>query len=561
MKYYIIAGEASGDLHGSNLMKGLLAVDPLSEFRFWGGDLMSAVGGVMVKHYKDTAVMGFIEVALKLNTILRNLKICKKDILEYQPDVVILIDYPGFNFKIANFAKANNIRVFYYISPQVWAWKENRIKNLKRDIDKLFIIFPFEVEYFKNKGIDAIYNGNPLLDSVSSHPCNTESTEEFKKRNVLDERPVIALLAGSRHGEINYLMPKYLKLVNSFTDYQFVLAGAPAMNKKDYDKYLKNTDISLLFGETYSIIKHSQAAVVCSGTASLEAALLETPQIVCYGINKLTAFIVRSWIKVKYASLVNLIFNQLVVKELLQENCTVDNMVKELKKILNSKERERILLKYKKLKNMLGGVGTSERVAQSMVTELKSIIDSKRFTKLYKSPIGTLKLICDNDALIEIQYVSGVGKTLTDKANSNIYITHTILEETAKQLDEYFCEKRKEFDLPVKLTGTKFQKIVWEELGKIPYGSIKTYGEIAHLINAKDANRAVGSACKMNPLLIVVPCHRVLGAQNRLTGFNIGLDKKSYLLDLEKAYENTDNNLFSKDISINITEKDDNKSL
>ena len=552
MKYYIIAGEASGDLHGSNLMKGLLVADPRAEFRFWGGDLMAAIGGEQVKHYKETAIMGFVEVVLKLNKILSNLRLCKNDILEYQPDVVILIDYPGFNFRIAKFAKSNKIRVFYYISPTVWAWKESRLKNLKRDVDRLFIIFPFEVEYFKKKGMKAIYNGNPLLDSISSHQCNSESTEDFQSRTGLDKRPVIALLAGSRHSEINYLMPKFTKLEKNFNNYQFVLAGAPAMERSDYEKYLRDSKISLLFGETYSIMKHSKAAVLCSGTASLEAALLETPQIVCYGGNSLSYLITKLLIKVKFVSLVNLIFNQPVVKELLQNDCTAEKMTKELKKILKEKERERIILKYQKLKTMLGGAGASERVAQSMVKELKSMIDSTRYSKLYNSPLGTLRLICDSDALVKIHYISLAEKESVSKNDSEKQSDHPILVETSRQLDEYFSEKRKEFDLPVKFIGTKFQQRVWEELAKIPYGKIKTYGEVAHSINSKDANRAVGNACKMNPLLIVVPCHRVLGAQNKLTGFSIGLDKKSFLLDLEKTYENTDNNLFSKDINKNF---------
>lgn len=549
MKYYIIAGEASGDLHGSNLMKGLLVADPRAEFRFWGGDLMASVGGEMVKHYKDTAVMGFVEVVRKLRPIFKNLKLCKEDILGYQPDVVILIDYPGFNFRMAKFAKAKGLRVFYYISPTVWAWKEGRLKNLKKDVDRLFIIFPFEVDYFKKHGMRAIYNGNPLLDSISAHPCFNESIEEFRKRNNLDDRPVIALLAGSRHSEINYLMPKFIKLEEKFREYQFVLAGAPSMEMKDYEKYLKKSNITLLFGETYSIIRHSKAAVICSGTASLEAALLETPQIVCYGGNTLSALIVSLLIKVKYVSLVNLIFNQPVVKELLQNNCTPENITTELKKILKDKEREKIILKYQKLKNLLGGAGASDRVAKSMVDELKGMIDSERYSRIYESPLGTLRLICDSEALIEIKYISQEEKetlsAVADKARGN----HPILIETSKQLDEYFSEKRRVFDLPIKPEGTKFQKRVWEELSRIPYGKIRTYGEVASLINSKDAKRAVGNACKMNPLLIVVPCHRVLGAQNRLTGFNIGLDKKSFLLNLEKAYENIDNNLFGNDIN------------
>lgn len=538
MKYYIIAGEASGDLHGSNLMKGLIASDPQAEFKFWGGDLMAAQGGTLVKHYKETAVMGFVEVLMSLDKITKNLKLCKRDLLEYKPDILILIDYPGFNFRMAKFAKENNITVFYYISPKVWAWKESRVKYLKNDVDRLFIIFPFEIDYFKKWGINAIYNGNPLLDSVSGHPVHKESIEEFRERNNLDSRPVIGLLAGSRIMEINYLLPRMVRLEKFFPDYQFLLAGAPSVDKSVYEKHLKNSGIKLLFGETYGILKHSCATALASGTASLEAALLNAPQVVCYGGNEISYRIAKMLVKVKYISLVNLILDKPVVKELIQHDCTPEEISKELKKLLSKGQREKLEKKYEKLRTILGGDGASVKVARSMIDEYNKIISNKRFARVIDTPLGLLKLISNNESLIEVAYQE---ESNIKQDNDN----HPVLIEAEKQFKEYFASQRKSFDLPLSPEGTEFQRRVWDELSKIPYGKVRSYGEVARLIGAKDANRAVGMACKMNPLLIVVPCHRVLGAHNKLTGFNIGIDKKSYLLEHEKAYQSEEQSLFN----------------
>ncbi len=545
MKYYIIAGEASGDLHGSNLMKALLEEDPGADIRFWGGDLMSSSGGTLVKHYKDTAVMGIVEVISKLGQIAKNLDFCKKDILEYKPDVVILIDYPGFNFKIAKFAHKNSIKVFYYIPPTVWAWKEWRVKSLKKYVDRIFIIFPFEVDFYKNRGMKAFYFGNPLSESIANHKCMKESSESFRKRCQLDERPIIALLAGSRTNEIKVLLPIFVQLKERFPEYQLVIAGVSSIEKEVYDRYISGTNIPVLYGETYPLLLHAKASALCSGTASLEAAIIGTPQVVCYRANAITAAIVRILIKVKYVSLTNLIFNQPVVKELLQNDCSVDNISRELERILSEKEQGRIKKRYEKLRKMLGEAHASKNIAKAMIDELQAIMDETRFFSYYKSPMGLFKLIADQEHLIEIRYLrEDDDQGLKGKVKSN-----SILDETARQLDEYFSEKRKEFDLPVKLSGTAFQKRVWRELSKIPYGKVKTYGEIAAIVETKDASRAVGNACKMNPLPIVIPCHRVIGANNKLTGFNMGIDKKSYLLGLEKVFDNSDTNLFNANIN------------
>ncbi len=551
MKYYIIAGEASGDLHGSNLMKGLKITDPQASFRVWGGDLMANEGGELVKHYKDTAVMGFVEVLKSIGKIRKNLILCKRDLLEYNPDVLILIDYPGFNFRIAKFAKLKGLKVFYYISPKVWAWKESRIEYLKRDVDRLFIIFPFEIDYFKKHGVEAIYNGNPLLDSVSGHPCMKESIEEFTKRAGLDDKPIIGLLAGSRLMEINYLMPRFVKLEKIFPDFNFVLAGAPSMDISSYSKYLKKTNFKLLFGETYSILRHAKVTVLASGTASLEAALLDAPQVVCYGGNEISYQIAKRLVKVKYVSLVNLILDMPLVKELLQHDCTTEKIADEIKYLLNEKHREKILKKYAKVREMLGGEGASVKVAASMIEEYNKMREAQRFYLNIDTPLGTLRLTTDNDYLLQVNYVENTKKKVSkksgkiDQPDEIQYELPQIIVDAKRQFEDYFIGKRDFFDIPIKPEGTDFQQKVWSELRKIPYGEVKSYGEIAKIIGSSDASRAVGLACKMNPLLIVVPCHRVLGVNNKLTGFAIGVDKKSFLLNHEKAYEKGDNSLFT----------------
>ncbi|MCF0173492.1 MAG: lipid-A-disaccharide synthase [Bacteroidales bacterium] len=380
MKYYIIAGEASGDLHASNLMRGLLNSDPAAEFRFWGGDEMAAVGGTLVRHYKEGAVMGIVEVLLKARLLKANLRHCKSDILQWQPDVVILVDYPGFNFKIAKFASQRGLKVFYYIAPKVWASREGRIRKLKKYVSRLFVIFPFEVDYFRKHGIEPFYAGNPLLDSIARNPAVEESKEAFCRRTGLDDRPIVALLAGSRAGEIKFLMPHFLELERiikesggPLSDCQLVIAGAPSVSKDIYEKYLAGSDIKVVFGETYPLLRHAVSAAVNSGTASLEAALIGTPQVVCYGMNPITFAIAIRLLKVKYISLANLILDKLIFKELLQKDCTAPAILKELEAIsADGASRQAMVEDYRRLREVLGGEGASERVAQEMVSELKS---------------------------------------------------------------------------------------------------------------------------------------------------------------------------------------------
>lgn len=381
MKYYMIAGEASGDLHGSNLIKGIKEVDPAAQIRCWGGDLMREAGGDLVKHYKEGAIMGFVEVVANLGKISRNLNDCKKDILDYKPDVVVLIDYPGFNFRIAEFAKNNGLRVFYYIAPKVWAWKEKRVHRLKKFVDKLFIIFPFEIEYFKKWGIDTVYRGNPLLDSVDNYSRASETKEEFITRTKLESgKENVALLAGSRKGEIKYLLPRMIEVAKRYPDLQFLMACAPSMEREFYEKIIGKqcSNIKLLFGDTYSILRHSDAAIINSGTASLEAALIGVPQVVCYGGNEISYQIAKRVVKLKYISLANLIMDRGLFKELIQHDCTPTLISQELEMLLhNCDYRAKMKQDYAEVREVLGGKGASAKVAQAMCEELDKMIKNR----------------------------------------------------------------------------------------------------------------------------------------------------------------------------------------
>ena len=391
MKYYIIAGEASGDLHGSNLMKGIYAEDPQADIRFWGGDLMESVWKFhtsdtipsgLVRHYKDGAIIGFVEVFVKARMLLGNVSFCKKDILAWKPDVVILIDYPGFNFKIAEFAHKAGFKVFYYIAPKVWASREGRIKKLKAYVDKLFIVFPFEIPYFTQKGIPFIYKGNPLIDAVDGSRAMNETKQDFLERNSLEDKPVIAMLAGSRKGEISTMMPvltefaSRMRTIPQYADYQFLIGGAPARSMSDYEPWLTEENrkyIHVLFGETQSIIRHAEAAVVNSGTASLETVLFNTPQVVGYIGNPLTYQIAKRIVKLKYISLGNLIIDRGAFREFIQDDCNPDKILAEVRSLLEDRDyRERMLSDYAEIRNALGGSGASGAVAKAMIEELNN---------------------------------------------------------------------------------------------------------------------------------------------------------------------------------------------
>lgn len=369
MKYYLVSGEASGDLHGANLMKALKELDGQADFRFFGGDLMQAEGGTLVKHYADMAFMGFVEVVLNLNSILKNLRKCKEDIIAYQPDALILIDFPGFNLKIAEFAKAKGIEVYYYISPKVWAWNQKRVLKIKRVVDHMFCILPFEVEFYKSWGMDINYVGNPLLDAVDAFRPNAD----FLANNNLTDKGIVALLPGSRKQEISRLLPAMLGAIQKFPHHQFVVAGAPSFSQEYYDRYLGDTNVPVIFNATYDILANAEAAVVASGTATLETALFHTPQVVVYKGNIITIGIARMLIKIKFISLVNLIMDRQVVKELIQEDCTSKNLTEELNNLLhNTHYRQQVLADYYALDKRMGAPGASAQTANLIVQYLKN---------------------------------------------------------------------------------------------------------------------------------------------------------------------------------------------
>lgn len=370
MKYYIIAGEASGDLHGSNLMKALLKTDPNAEFRFWGGNCMEQVAGTLVKHYKDLAFMGFWEVLTNLRTILQNIDFCKQDILLYQPDVLIFIDYPGFNMRIAKWAKQQGFATHYYISPQIWAWKENRIKAIKRDVDFMYVILPFEEDFYQKKHHFPVhFVGHPLLDAI--HHRKSVDFHIFANENKLDNRPIIALLPGSRKQEIAKMLSVMLSVVEKFTAYQFVIAGAPSQDFEVYKPFIKNENVHFISGKTYDLLSVSYAALVTSGTATLETALFKVPEVVCYKGNWISYQIAKLVIKLKYISLVNLIMDKPVVTELIQNELTTSNLEHELKKILQPEHRQKILDNYALLEEKLGNFGASEKTANLIFNSIK----------------------------------------------------------------------------------------------------------------------------------------------------------------------------------------------
>ena len=373
MKFYIIAGEASGDLHASNLMRELKKLNASAEFRCWGGDMMKEQGAELVKHYKELAFMGFAEVILNLRTILKNIELCKKDILAYKPDVLILVDYPGFNLRIAEFAKRNGLKVFYYISPQVWAWKQSRVHHIKKYVDRMFVILPFEKEFYKKYNYEVDFVGHPLLDALEQRKKTKDSFEDFVKKNKLNNKPIVAILPGSRKQEIEKMLTVMAKMSAYYSDYQLVAAGVSTQQKDFYLNLIGNQEVKVLFGKTYDLLEQSAAALVTSGTATLETALFGIPEVVCYKGGMISFQIAKRLVKVEYISLVNLIMGKEVVKELIQNEFNENNLLKETDKLLNDKSyRSKMISEMEQLKKNLGGAGASEKTARLMMEYLRN---------------------------------------------------------------------------------------------------------------------------------------------------------------------------------------------
>jgi len=371
MKYYIIAGEASGDLHASNLMKELALLDTEAQFRCWGGDLMKAAGGELVKDYRSLAFMGFTEVLLNLRTILNNLSFCKKDIEAFDPDVVILVDYPGFNLRVAKFAHQKGLKVFYYISPQIWAWKQSRVHDIKKYVDRMFVILPFEKEFYLNHGMEVDFVGHPLHDAIAGD-LSLAASGDFKETHHLGEKSIIALLPGSRKQEIERVLPVMLTVIDDFKDFQFVVAGVSSVGDGFYDKLLHAQNVNIVYDTTRVLLRSSVAALVTSGTATLETAMLGIPEVVCYKGGQLSYLIARQLIKVPFISLVNLISGHEVVKELIQDNLNRNALIRELKCILPGKpDRGRMLEDYSELNKMLGEELASQKTARLMMKYLR----------------------------------------------------------------------------------------------------------------------------------------------------------------------------------------------
>lgn len=369
MKYYIIAGEASGDLHGSNLIKSIKEYDSSANIRCWGGDLMEQAGGTLVKHYRDLAFMGFAEVLVNLRTIFKNINFCKNDIKKFRPDAIVFIDYPGFNMRIAKWAKELGIPTHYYISPQIWAWKENRIKAIKRDVDFMYVILPFEKDFYEKKHHYSVeFVGHPLIDAIQNRK-NIER-KEFLKEHCLEDKPIIALLPGSRKQEISKMLNIMLSVSEEFPEFQFVIAGAPGQEFDFYKPFLKKQHVHYVNNKTYDLLANSYAALVTSGTATLETALFKVPEVVCYKGNWFSYQIAKRIITLKYISLVNLIMDKEVVKELIQDELNAKNLKNELQKLLEPKHRDEILISYNSLELKLGGVGASQKTAQLIINSL-----------------------------------------------------------------------------------------------------------------------------------------------------------------------------------------------
>ena len=528
MRYFVIAGEVSGDQYAKKLMQALAEVDPLAEFRYRGPGTTSAI-------------MGFAEVAASLGTHLKELRRCKKELVEYSPDALILVDYPGFNLHMARFASCKGIKTLYYIAPKTWASREYRLRAIRKYVTRLYVIFPFEVDYFASKNIKAVYLGNPVLDNLADTLEKADPPDVFSKKYKIGPEPVLAILPGSRLNEINFLLPRARQIINKFSDYQWIVAATPSIPITVYDDILKDLPVRVMYGHTHQILQQAEAALVTSGTATLEAALLNCPQVVCYGGNPLSVAIARLIVKVKHISLPNLILEKNSVRELIQKDCNPERMEEELRLLLKGRQKRRsVLADYKRLARILGMDGASERIARHMYILLTGGHKVPRYRVYTTTPLGNFYISAN-----EFEEITACE--FEDNSNLKGYYKSgepmdpeepkpPVLLLALEQLDEYFRGTRRTFDLPLQIEGTDFQKNVWEHLKKIPYGTTISYAELARRTGNPKAARAVGQATNANPFAIVIPCHRVIGADGSLVGYASGLGRKQKLLGMEKSY-------------------------
>ena len=528
MRYFIIAGEVSGDHYAKQLMQALTQADPLAEFMYRGPDTR-------------TAVMGFVEVAARMGSIIKDLSRCKKDLVQYNPDVLVLIDYPGFNLSMARFAFRRGIKTFYYIAPKVWASRECRVKKIRKYVSQLYVIFPFETDYFRSKRIDAVYLGNPVLDNLADAMESIDTPDVFRKKYKIGPEPVLAILPGSRLNEISFILPKAAEIIRHFPDYQWIVAATPSIPTTVYDNILKDLPVRVMYGHTYEILQQAEAAVVTSGTATLEAALLQCPQVVCYGGNPLSVAIARSIIRVKHISLPNLILEKNSVRELIQKDCNPERLREELRLLLKGRQKRRsVLADYKRLQRILGTDGVSGRVAQHMYQMLTGGPQVPRYKVYTQTPLGNFSFSANEfeeltaSAFEDDYNLKGFYKS--GEPMDEEEARPPVLLMAIEQLDGYFKGTRRSFDLPLHIEGTDFQKHVWSALQRIPYGTTITYAELADMIDNPKATRAVGQANYANPFAVVIPCHRVIGSDGSLVGYAAGLERKQKLLAMEKSY-------------------------
>ncbi|NLA15505.1 MAG: lipid-A-disaccharide synthase [Bacteroidales bacterium] len=528
MRYFIIAGEVSGHQYAKQLMSALAHADLLAEFKYKGPD-------------SKTAIMGFAEVAATLGTFLKSLAACKKDLVQYNPDAVILIDYPGFNLRMARYASRKGYKTFYYIAPKTWATREFRNRTIKRFITQLYVILPFEADYFSSKEIHAVYLGNPVPDQLAAFKSNLSEKKSFREKFRIGSKPILAILPGSRLDEIGFLLPRASEIISNFPDYQWIVAATPTVPIAVYDNILKDLPVRVIYGRTYDILKEAQAAIVSSGTATLEAALLNCPQIVCYGGNPISAFIARQMLKVKNISLPNLILNKTSVTELLQKKCKPQRLEDELRLLLKGRQKRRsVLADYKRLQRLVGADGTAERVARHIYTELTGGPETPRYKIFTQTPLGNFYFSANSfEQLIACGFEDNYecrGFYKSGELMGPEEPIPNVLLYAMRQLDEYFKGTRRTFDLPLHIVGTEFQKTVWQELRNIPYGTTVSYLQLAEAIGNPKASRAVGQANNANPFGIVIPCHRVIGADGTLVGYASGIERKQNLLAMEISF-------------------------